>query len=498
MADDPNALRPGAAIAGYHIIRVLGAGGFGITYEADSPFTGKRVAIKEFFPRGIASREGGTRIVFSERDTEVVQWALRRFESSTLDQCKLKHPHIAEVIHYVKDNGTGYMIMEYVEGQTLEHWLREREFLPTADELRPVVEPILSALDYLHGQQMIHRDIAPDNIMIRADGSPVLIDFGAIKLIGQETQARTDAKTFAVMKQFYSPPEQIQDDGELDHRADIYSIGAVLYRAFAGRPPAGAEERMQKLAYGKPDTYVPLRAEAPHVLPEHGNAVDRALSFGPEQRHASVDELRGELGWDAMQDETIVLSRGFEPEPRRSNLPWLLPLAGIAALIGAAIFVGGGFSLPKFGSETVVETPAPPKLEDAKEIPQMPVQQDANAPKPEGDPQAPHAFAKRYTGEVSFYRVVENSPELALSNCVPGRRSAVTLEIEGTTLNIAHGGNTFVAEIKPDGSFDFETALLSRKTRYSGKVTADAIEGEYVGTTDRGSCYGKLSAKAAT
>jgi len=501
MADDPNALRPGAAIAGYHIVRVLGAGGFGITYEADSPFTGKRVAIKEFFPRGIASREGDTRIVYSARDAEVVEWALRRFESSTLDQCKLKHPNIVDVVHYVKDNGTGYMIMEYVEGETLEHWLREREFLPTPEELRPLLAPVLDALEYLHERRIIHRDIAPDNIMVRGDGTPVVIDFGAIKLIENETQLRSGGRSFAVMKQYYSPPEQIEADGELDQRADIYSMGAVLYRAFGGRPPASAEERMQKLAYGKPDPYVPLGGAAPHISPKLAAVVDTALSFNAAQRQAVIAELRNALRWSDARDATVIApARGtrIENAPRRSRLPWLVPLAGIAALAIAGLVSNGSIVLPKFGTEVVTApepTPAP-KLDDVKEIPQMPVhtQQDPGATQPD----APVAYAQRYEGEVSIYRMVETNPEQALTNCVPGRRTALRAEIDGTTLNIAHGGNTMVAEIKADGSFDSESGgLLSRKMRYSGRVTPEAIEGEFVSTNERGSCYGKLTAKPA-
>jgi serine/threonine protein kinase len=508
MADDPNALRPGAAIAGYHIIRVLGAGGFGITYEADSPFTGKRVAIKEFFPRGIASREGDTRIVFSPRDSEIVEWALKRFESSTLDQCRLKHPNIVNVVHYVKDNGTGYMIMEYVEGETLEHFLREHGTPLAPGELQPLLSPVLEALDYLHRQGLIHRDIAPDNIMVRADGRPVIIDFGAIKLIEQETQLRSNPRSFAVMKQFYSPPEQIEADGELDHRADIYSAGAVLYRAFAGRTPVSSEERMQKLAYGKPDPYIPLSTVAPALPPEIANAVDRALSFNAEDRQAEIAELRSDLDWLADGERTEIVrdrtpERDFNDAPPRSRLPWLLPLIGIAALGIAVAYFNGLIALPKFGGEVVqVETPAP-KLDDVKEIPQMQVKpaEDANAPKQDSEPQTPAALAKRYTGEVVFYRVVENSPEQALTNCVPGRRAAFSVELEGTALQILHSGNTFVTGINADGSFDFQsgsnetTGLFSRKMRYSGKVTPEAIEGEFVSTNDRGSCYGKLTAK---
>ncbi len=373
MTDDHHALRPGASIAGYNILRVLGAGGFGITYEAESPFTGKRVAIKEFFPRGIVSRESDARVVFASRDAEVVAWALKRFESSTLDQCGLRHPHIVDVIHYVKDNDTGYMIMEYVEGQTLEDWLRAREYLPTPEELEPVLAPVLSALEYLHARNMIHRDIAPDNIMIGSDGVPKIIDFGAIKLIGQETQLRSEARSFMVMKQHYSPPEQTEDGGELDHRADIYSIGAVLYRAFGGLPPASAEERVQRRAFGRPDPYAPLAENAPHVPAAFAGEIDRALSFKAEERHAAVAELREALHWPETASQpppTFLIPRDEETEPasRRRVLPWLVPLVGMVAIVAGGAIWSGFLALPKSETE-IVKAPEPPKLDDAKEIP---------------------------------------------------------------------------------------------------------------------------------
>ncbi len=371
-----HALKPGTSIAGYNIVRVLGSGGFGITYEADSPFTGKRVAIKEFFPRGIASREGNTRIIYAERDAELVEWALRRFESSTLDQCKLRHPNIVDVVHYVKDNNTGYMIMEFVEGDTLEEWLRARGDVPGEGELRPLIEPLFSALDYLHEHKMIHRDIAPDNIMLRADGRPVIIDFGAIKLIEKETRIRTD-KSYVVAKQFYSPPEQIQEDGELDERADIYALGAVLYRSAGGRPPANAEERMQKLAFGKRDSFVPLAEIAPELSPLFTDAIDRALAFHADDRHESIAEFSGALGWDSgvSPARTVPLKRErVRIQSRRgawSALLWLLPLAGLVAIGIAVLFAAGILELP-VAKPKAVKTDPLPKM-DTMVVPEIPI-----------------------------------------------------------------------------------------------------------------------------
>jgi serine/threonine protein kinase len=398
MFHEPHALNAGTNIAGYEIVRVLGTGGFGITYEADSPFTAKRVAIKEFFPRGIASREGDGRIAFAERDAEVVRWALKRFESSTLDQCKLKHPNIVDVVHYVKDNGTGYMIMEYVEGQTLEAWLRESDLPPASAELRPLIEPVFSALEYLHAQNMIHRDIAPDNIMIRADGTPVVIDFGAIKLIEQQTQIRSQAEqSFVVAKQFYSPPEQIQENGELDERADIYALGAVLYRAFSGRPPASAEERMQKLAFRKPDPILPLADVAAALDFDIADAIDVALAFDAEDRHRTVSDFRDALGWhDAWSSTTLSISsdRAHPQEAsghvplRKSRLPWILPLAGI--VIVAAFIAFSVVIIPWAEKRAQPVEITPPKMDTIVVPPQTPVfTPPAPAVQPEPDRQEP-------------------------------------------------------------------------------------------------------------
>ncbi|HRF08732.1 MAG TPA: serine/threonine-protein kinase [Xanthobacteraceae bacterium] len=501
MTDDLNALPPGASIAGYQIIRTLGAGGFGITYEAESPFTGKRVAIKEFFPRGIASRGEGTRLVYAPKDEEIVEWALRRFETSTLDQCRLKHPNIVDVVHYVKDNGTGYMIMEYVEGETLEHWLRARGDEPTPEELQPLLAPVLSALEYLHGANMIHRDIAPDNIMVRPDGTPMIIDFGAVKLIQHETQLRSEAgRSFAVMKQFYSPAEQIQEDGEIDHRADIYSFGAVLYRALAGQPPASAEARMQKIALAKTDPYVPLGDYVPELAPEFSDAVDRALAFDARDRQPHVDELRYELGWSEDADATAAtlpraLRREADPAPRRSRLPWILPLIGIAAVAIGVAYSNGLISLPTFGGNVAQqETPAP-KLDDAKEVPEMQVKTEPDG-SAQQQPQATQGiYPKRYRGEVGIYRMAETNPAEPLIGCDIGRTSAFSIEIDGSAMHISHGGNTYVTEIAADGTFNFESGLFSRKMQYSGKITPEALAGDYVATSARGSCYGKLSAR---
>jgi serine/threonine protein kinase len=311
-SDMPFALRPGTMITGYEITRVIGAGGFGITYEGYNPITERRVAIKEFFPRGIASREDATRIAFSKNDDEIVGWALKRFAESTTRLAKLKHPNIIEVLNYVADNGTGYMVMELVEGHTLEEWLRAKPSAPALSELGPIFDPIFDALEYVHKNGLIHRDIAPDNIMIRGDGRPVLIDFGALKQIADQALAHGPVpKSFGVSKANYSPPEQSDDSSSVDPRMDVYSLAATIYRALAGKPPIDADKRKTDTALKGQDSYVPLAQASSASLPaEFTSAIDSALSLRPRERPASVAEFRAKLA-----------ARTSEPVSEQANEP---------------------------------------------------------------------------------------------------------------------------------------------------------------------------------
>ncbi len=294
----PFALRAGTMITGYEIVKAIGAGGFGITYEGFNPITERRVAIKEFFPRGIASRDDATRIAYSKQDNDIVTWALKRFAESTNRLAKLTHPNIVEVLNYVADNGTGYMVMEHVEGQTLEEWLRARKAPPPLTELGPIFDPIFDAIEYVHSKGLIHRDIAPDNIMIRkGDGRPVLIDFGALKIIEEHTRAHgTAPKSFGVAKMNYSPPEQTEDGAQVDPRVDIYSLAATIYRALAGKPPIDSDKRKTDIALRGQDSYVPLASATSVPLPPAFTAtIDAAMSLRPNGRPTTVAEFRAKL-----------------------------------------------------------------------------------------------------------------------------------------------------------------------------------------------------------
>jgi hypothetical protein len=318
------------------------------------------------------------------------------------------------VIHYLQENDTGYMIMEFVEGMTLEQWLRERKTPPTLDELRPVMLPVLEALSYLHKQKLIHRDIAPDNIMIRPDGRPLIIDFGAIKVIEQQTQIRSKTnRSFMVSKQFYSPPEQVQDNSDkLDVRADVYATGATIYRALAGRPPSASEERTQQIAFGNGDPIQPLAKLAPQILPAMAAVIDRSLSFQAKDRVGSIDELRDALGWGGAKIASAVNAPTLAAEPARTfsakidyappqepdRAPsmmkrWLGPAIAVATVIAAIVLVAGFNPLNQFGTRgpaVIVQQPPPVLTREPQKIePPQTVKREEPVAAPAQQPQQP-------------------------------------------------------------------------------------------------------------
>ncbi|HMN51417.1 MAG TPA: serine/threonine-protein kinase [Xanthobacteraceae bacterium] len=349
----PFALPVGTVIAGYEIRRVLGAGGFGITYEGYNPVTKRKAAIKEFFPQGIASRNNATQVAYSDNDRDVVAWALDRFRRSTTELSDFEHPNIVPVLNYVPAHQTGYMFMEQVEGETFEQWLRGKGDAVRYAEICEILDPVCDALEYVHAKKFIHRDIAPDNIMIRADGRPMLIDFGAIKIIAQQTQLRgTQPKTYGVAKQHYSPPEQLDSDATLDPRADVYALAAVVFRAVSGEPPVDAEKRKTGIVLRNQDPFVSVSQVARIAIPElAAQAIDRALSLKPDERQDSIAEFRAALQDHAAESQLVKAAQLQPPVPLRTP--------GFSAPPGAAGHTGKG------GAPTALYEQSPPVAEKA-------------------------------------------------------------------------------------------------------------------------------------
>lgn len=169
-------------VSDFRIERVIGAGGFGITYLATEIALDRKVTIKEYFPGDFAARgKGVSALPRSEQCATDYQWGLDRFIEEAQTLAKYDHPNIVRVYRYFRANNTGYMVLHFEEGQSLKSWLQSLDRAPRQAEMDQIIAPLLEALAVVHASDFLHRDIAPDNIIIRNDGSPVLIDFGAAR-----------------------------------------------------------------------------------------------------------------------------------------------------------------------------------------------------------------------------------------------------------------------------------------------------------------------------
>jgi hypothetical protein len=342
----------------YRIVQVLGAGSFGIVYKAENIYLDEVVAIKEFLPTDLAVRAEGTRVVPLSSDTEEpYAWALKQFLKEAQILWNLarpeRHPNIVRVSRFHEDHGTAYIVMDFEGGRSLSSLLGERDSRGEAElrdrpltpdelrertlpepELRAILEPLLDGLERVHAASVWHRDIKPANILVRPDGSPVLIDFGAAR------QDRGD-RARSVMAMFspaYAAPEQVMAMGEQGPWTDVYSLGATLYRAVAGKPPTGVSERALGVAH------VPAtEAGAGRYAHDFLAAIDAALALQPRDRPQSIAEWRRLLHGTAparaagAPDRTVIRPSAGpanlappagEPAPEALAVDNILPLPG--------------------------------------------------------------------------------------------------------------------------------------------------------------------------
>ena len=236
-------LQSGTELVGdYRINRVLGAGGFGITYLAEEIALDRRVTIKEYFPSDFAARSDGADAVPKSQDCSGdYRWGLDRFIEEAQTLARFDHPNIVRVYRYFRANNTGYMVLNFEEGQSLKSWLKGLKRAPRQKELDAIVPDLLDALELIHSADFLHRDIAPDNIIIRKDGQPVLIDFGSAR-----GEIASHSKTVsALVKPGYSPYEQYAETSRQQGPwTDIYALAATLYHAVTGKRPPDSPSRM--------------------------------------------------------------------------------------------------------------------------------------------------------------------------------------------------------------------------------------------------------------
>lgn len=305
------ALPSGSRVGDYRIEGFLGAGSFGITYLATDERLGRRVAIKEYLPSDWAIRDAdGSVAAKTQSDAEDLRWGLERFAEEARALARFDHPNVVRVHRYFTAHDTGFLVMEYVDGGSLGEMLRRKGTL-TEEEIERHVLPVLDGLEQLHEAGLLHRDIKPDNIALRADGSPVLVDFGAAR---QEVGARSRALTSLVTPR-YSPLEQYSTNATQGPATDLYAFAAVLYRCVTGHPPLDAADR----SLGEEQVPASEAAKGAHGG-ELLASIDAALSPKIAERPQSVERFRTLLLSDMGKSSTKEEVR-TEESPRDSATP---------------------------------------------------------------------------------------------------------------------------------------------------------------------------------
>jgi serine/threonine protein kinase len=270
----------------YIIEKVLGMGGFGITYYARHATLYKYYAIKEFFINGFCIRNTQTREVHlqSIADEEYERYK-KRFIEEAQTLSKLDHPNIVKIIDIFDENNTSYIVMPFVEGITLQQLINQKSKLDYESAINYIAQ-ISEAIGYIHecNPPILHRDISPDNVIISPDNKIVLIDFGSAReFVHDKTQNQT-----AILKKGYAPLEQYSVTSRKGAYTDIYSLGAVFYFVLTGQKPMDATERTMM--------EMPEPKDLEISIPEDANrTIQKAMSLKPENRHQNIQEFMDDL-----------------------------------------------------------------------------------------------------------------------------------------------------------------------------------------------------------
>ena len=355
----------GTEIANYRILEKLGEGGMGVVYKAIDTSLDRPVALKALNAE-------------YSRNPEL----LERFRAEAKMQANLSHSNIAMLYSFVVQDGQGWMVMEYVEGETVAHMIERRGLLPI-QEVIPLFTQALQGIGYAHRIGIIHRDIKPSNLIVNRSGILKVMDFGIAKVVGSRGLTRTGTQMGTA---YYMSPEQVLNK-PVDIRSDIYSLGVTLYEMLTASVPFQGDSDFQVLSdhvYTPPQP--PSRVH-PYIPKSVENAVLKALEKNPDARFQTVEEFATALEHPTQGDvrkRTPVPARGQSPKqapriPRPSALlgkRWREILAGGIGLLGLALCIWAFFPhktqpvvnprpvepAPVTRSEpSVVPTPPPPE-----------------------------------------------------------------------------------------------------------------------------------------
>ena len=353
-------MRPFTILAGKYLIgNAIGEGGFGITYIGMDLNLEVKVAIKEYYPQGAAVRDCRTNdsTVWSySKSTQVFfEEGREKFINEAKTIAKFRNvPEIVGVIDFFRENQTAYIVMEYLDGQTLKQYLKVKGGKIPADELLRMMKPLIASLGKLHAQGLIHRDISPDNIMIMKDGSIKILDFG-----GARDFVSQNGKSMSVLvKHGYAPEEQYRSRGDQGPWTDVYALCATMYRCITGKIPPEALDRLYE------DELKPISSFGVNCPRYVEQAISKGLSIRKDGRYQSMEEL-----YDA-------LYKGKPPKPPeppkpKNNKTKLIIAAVATAAVGIAVIAGVGIKMKQpdekvVAKEVVTPTPEPTSTPETK------------------------------------------------------------------------------------------------------------------------------------
>src|SRR5580698_534702 len=298
----------------YVIGRPLGHGGFGVTYLAWDTGLQIRLAIKEYMPSGVAGRSTPHTVhPCSERMKDEYEWGLDRFlEEARVLKKFSTYPNIVAVDTIFRDNGTAYMVMEYLDGMTFEEFLSRRGGKVNFETALRIMVPVMDTLATVHAEGILHRDISPDNIHLGKSGKVKLMDFGAAR----NALSQKSRNLSVILKEGYAPEEQYRSSGIQGPWTDVYATGATLYHSITGKLPPPALDRA---AEDNIETPSKLGVAMP---PGSERALMKALAVRAMDRYQSMEDFKAGLGESAIAASPAPAAQApVQPPPMPEQTP---------------------------------------------------------------------------------------------------------------------------------------------------------------------------------
>lgn len=303
-------LPPGHLLHKYRIERVIGQGGFALTYEATEPVLGRTVAIKELFMPQLNVRLDNETIdlLRGDDDAQTYEWIKFFFSREAQITFRMRHDGVVRMYEFFRTNNTAYIVFEFLLGETLADWCKARAHKFNQAEMMRFLDRSARALRHVHGKGVLHRDLKPGNIFIESAGTqPVLIDFGAAREIGKD-----DPAGIPIITSGFSAPEQYTGDEFQDERSDIYGLSATLYWMLTGTQPQDAIlRRTQDALQHLREKVDPSFAHSERLL----DAIMRGLSIEPEKRQANVDAFI-----DDVFPKIMLANTGYDARPKGDKI----------------------------------------------------------------------------------------------------------------------------------------------------------------------------------